>query len=226
MFEMAHNGTIFLDEISELPLQTQGHLLRVLQERQIVRVGGTSVVPIDVRIVCASNKNLEQEAAAGRFREDLLYRVNILSLKIPNLNERKEDIPILMDFYLNRYSRKYDKKGLFFSEEVIAYLTDYHYKGNVRELEGIIERGVILADHDEIGLADIQKQSSGPEPVEREKTDANSVEGLFADLPTLKALEEEYIAYLQNKVATTNELSEILGINRSTLYRKLNENKK
>lgn len=226
MFEMAHNGTIFLDEISELPLQTQGHLLRVLQERQIVRVGGTSIVPIDVRIVCASNKNLEKEAAAGKFREDLLYRVNILSLKIPNLNERKEDIPILMDFYLNRYSRKYDKKGLVFSEEVLEYLTDYHYKGNVRELEGIIERGVILADDDKIGLADIQKEVSINGPVDPQKTDPKTVERLFADLPTLKVLEEKYIEYLKNKVSTTNELSEILGINRSTLYRKLNDNKK
>ena len=226
MFEMAHNGTIFLDEISELPLQTQGHLLRVLQERQIVRVGGTSIVPIDVRIVCASNKNLEKEAAAGKFREDLLYRVNILSLKIPHLDERKEDIPILMDFYLSKYSRKYDKKGLVFSEEVVEYLTDYHYKGNVRELEGLIERGVILADDEKIALADIQKESSVNDIVDPKKTDIKSVEGLFSDLPTLKALEEEYIEYLKNKVSTTNELSEILGINRSTLYRKLNENKK
>lgn len=226
MFEMAHNGTIFLDEISELPLQTQGHLLRVLQERQIVRVGGTSIVPIDVRIVCASNKNLEKEAAAGKFREDLLYRVNILSLKIPHLDERKEDIPILMDFYLSKYSRKYDKKRLVFSEEVVEYLTDYHYKGNVRELEGLIERGVILADDDKIALADIKKESSVTDDADLKKTDTKSVDGLFADLPTLKVLEEEYIEFLKNKVSTTNELSEILGINRSTLYRKLNDNKK
>lgn len=213
MFELAHNGTIFLDEISELPLLAQGRLLRVLQEQQIVRVGGTEMIPIDVRVICATNRRLVEEVEKGNFREDLLYRINILTLEIPSLNQRREEIPKLIEFYLATYRQKYGKPQLLFSPAAVQCLQEYDYQGNVRELEGIIERAVILSDDQQVNEEDLLLKSS------KVQIEAK-VQALFTALPTLQELEQGYIGFVEEKFNTATEVSKVLGINRSTLYRK------
>ncbi|MBK8482702.1 MAG: sigma 54-interacting transcriptional regulator [Proteobacteria bacterium] len=145
-FELAHSGTIFLDEIGDLPPTTQVLLLRVLQEREFERVGGASTIRVDVRIVTATNRNLEALLAAGKFREDLYYRLNVVPIHVPPLRERKTDIPLLADFFVERYSKSMKKPIRRISTPAIDMLTSYHWPGNVRELENCIERAVLLSD--------------------------------------------------------------------------------
>jgi Nif-specific regulatory protein len=144
-FEMAHKGTLFLDEIGELSPQIQVKLLRVLQERELERVGGTSTIKVDVRLITATNRNLEEEVKAGRFREDLYYRLNVFPLHIPPLRERKSDIVLLADYFTERYAEKNSKLIKRISTPAIDLLTSYSWPGNVRELENCIERAVILS---------------------------------------------------------------------------------
>ncbi|GMO48744.1 MAG: sigma-54-dependent Fis family transcriptional regulator [Termitinemataceae bacterium] len=145
-FEMADTGTLFLDEIGELPLQIQVKLLRVLQEKEIERVGGTETLKVNVRIIAASNRNLEEEVKQGRFREDLFYRLNVFMLLIPPLRERKSDIMLLADHFTEKYAKKNEKLIKRISSPAIDLLTGYHWPGNVRELENCIERAVILSE--------------------------------------------------------------------------------
>jgi Nif-specific regulatory protein len=144
-FELAHRGTIFLDEIGELPPQIQVKLLRVLQEREVERVGGTSTIKVDVRLIAATNRNLEEEVKGGRFREDLYYRLNVFPLHIPPLRERKSDIVLLADHFTEKYAKKNGKLIKRISTPAIDLLTSYSWPGNVRELENCIERAVILS---------------------------------------------------------------------------------
>ncbi len=144
-FELADKGTIFLDEIGDIPLSIQVKLLRVLQEHQFERVGGTESINIDVRIIAATNHNLANKIKDGSFREDLFYRLNIVSIHIPPLRERKEDILPLIDFFMHKYSQENNRSNIEISKEVIDVLMKYNYPGNVRELENIIERAVVLA---------------------------------------------------------------------------------
>jgi len=144
-FELAHGGTLFLDEIGELSTQIQVKLLRVLQEREIERVGGTATVRVDVRVIAATNRNLEAEVAAGRFREDLYYRLNVFPIRVPPLRERKSDIVLLADHFTEKYARKNDKPIKRISSPALDLFTTYHWPGNVRELENCIERAVILS---------------------------------------------------------------------------------
>jgi Nif-specific regulatory protein len=144
-FEMADTGTIFLDEIGELPPRIQVKLLRVLQERDFERVGGAQTIKIDVRIIAASNRNLEEEVKAGRFREDLFYRLNVFMLQTPPLRQRKSDIMLLADYFIEKYAEKNGKLIKRISSLAIDLLTNYHWPGNVRELENCIERAVILS---------------------------------------------------------------------------------
>ncbi len=145
-FEMADGGTIFLDEIGDLPPQTQVKLLRVIQEREIQRLGGTQTVKVNVRFITATNKNLEQEIAEGVFREDLYYRLNVFSIFLPALRERKSDILLLAEHFLEKYSSEHGKNIKRISTPAIDMLTSYHFPGNVRELENVIERAVIVCD--------------------------------------------------------------------------------
>jgi two-component system, NtrC family, response regulator PilR len=149
LFEIADEGTIFLDEISELPLMMQVKLLRVLQDREFKRVGGTEDLRVDVRIIAATNKDLEKAVKEKRFREDLYYRLNVIQIKLPSLRERREDIPVLADHFLKRYSGELNKNISKISPEALHLLLNYEYPGNVRELQNIIERAVALStDHD------------------------------------------------------------------------------
>ncbi|MBX2897916.1 MAG: sigma 54-interacting transcriptional regulator [Cyclobacteriaceae bacterium] len=144
-FEQAHKGTIFLDEIGEMPMEMQAKLLRVLQQKEIERIGGRSPIKIDVRIIAATNRNLEKEVAEGRFRLDLYYRLNIFPIVLPSLRERKEDIPLLIEHFIHYFNRKAGKKITGISDKVMNQLIQYDWPGNVRELENMIERSILLA---------------------------------------------------------------------------------
>jgi len=154
-FELADKGTIFLDEIGDIPLSIQVKLLRVLQEHQFERVGGTESINIDVRIIAATNHNLANKIKDGLFREDLFYRLNIVSIHIPPLRERKEDILPLIDFFLHKYSKENGRSDIEISKEAIDVLMKYNYPGNVRELENIIERAVVLARTNILATSDL-----------------------------------------------------------------------
>lgn len=151
LFEIADGGTLFLDEIGDMPLNLQAKLLRVLENGVFRRVGGTSDLKVDVRIVAATNKNLTEEAAANRFREDLFYRLNVIPVQIPPLRERKEDIPLLVDLFLSKFSK--EKRRI--SPGAMKLLIGYQWKGNVRELENTIERALIMTDREELTVDDI-----------------------------------------------------------------------
>jgi two-component system response regulator PilR (NtrC family) len=150
LFEMADEGTIFLDEISELPLLMQVKLLRVLQDKEFKRVGGTDDIRVDVRIISATNKDLEEAVKEKRFREDLFYRLNVIQVKMPPLRDRKEDIPILASHFLKKYSEELNKNIFKVSPEALTMLLNYGYPGNVRELQNIIERAVALGNGNEL----------------------------------------------------------------------------
>ncbi|MDP3872397.1 MAG: sigma 54-interacting transcriptional regulator [Methyloversatilis sp.] len=160
-FERAHGGTLFLDEISSLPMPAQGKLLRVLQEGEVERVGDTRVRPVDVRIVAAANRDLRNEVAAGRFREDLFFRLNVFPIEIPPLRERREDIPLMVNVFVERYAKRFGKRIAGLTQRAAEALWAYDWPGNVRELENIVERAVILADDG--GNLDVQHLFSGGE---------------------------------------------------------------
>ncbi len=170
LFQEADKGTIFLDEIGELPLNLQVKLLRVLQESEIRPVGSTKSIRVDVRVIAATQKNLEDEVSKGHFREDLFYRLNVLSIHLPPLRERLEDVPLLMDHFISRFNKQLGKNIRSVSPAAIAYLLAHHWPGNIRELENVIERAVVLSDEDQIvpellppGLTDIPKPVFGEE---------------------------------------------------------------
>jgi formate hydrogenlyase transcriptional activator len=145
-FELAQGGTLFLDEIGELPLEMQIALLRVLQEREFDRVGGTKPIAADVRVIAATNRDLPASIAAGAFRNDLYYRLNVFPIEVPPLRERREDIPLLVEYFITRYSRKLGKRIRTIGRETLDQLTSYRWPGNVRELQNVIERSVIVCD--------------------------------------------------------------------------------
>ncbi len=163
-FEMADGGTLFLDEIGELPLPLQAKLLRVIQERQFERLGGTRTIDVDVRIIAATNRDLQKEVAENRFREDLYYRLNVVPVTIPPLRHRKDDLPLLVDHCLRR-SNKTNNRRVCFSRAALDLFAEYHWPGNVRELENLIERLVIMNDTEIIGLNDLPSYMSAPPEV-------------------------------------------------------------
>ncbi|MEN2985504.1 MAG: sigma-54 dependent transcriptional regulator [Thermodesulfovibrionaceae bacterium] len=158
LIEATNKGTLFLDEIDEIPLSIQSKLLRVIQEKEIRRIGGKETIKVDVRIIAATNKNLEEEVIKGRFREDLFYRLNVVSVKLPPLRERKEDIPELVNFFIEKYSKEFNKKILGIDEKALQALINYHWPGNIRQLETVIERAIIISENEKITLKDIQDE--------------------------------------------------------------------
>ncbi len=154
-FELANKGTIFLDEIGDIPLLLQSKLLRVIQEREIERLGGAHPIKVDVRIIAATNRNLEEEVKKGSFREDLYYRLNVVTIIVPPLRERKEDIPLLVDFFLKKYNVKHKKNVKGPTREARDSLVKYDYPGNVRELENILERAIVLTRGEHITSEDL-----------------------------------------------------------------------
>ena len=219
LFEMAHGGTIFLDEISELPLLLQGRLLRVLQEKQVMRLGDNKLIPVDVRIVCATNRDLRRLAESGQFRSDLYFRIAILSLYVPPLNERVEDVELLSAHFLQEFSGRYRKGPMSFRREALDYLCRYDFKGNVRELRGMVERAVVVAEDSAIGIADLE----GMPRLADESRDAFGP--LFKEDMTLKDVEDAYIGHVFRKTGgSIKASSDILGVGRTTLWRKVRGN--
>ncbi len=220
-FELADKGTLFLDEIGELPLALQVKLLRVLQEKTVERVGGTSAIPIDFRLIAATNKNLEQEVEKGNFREDLFYRLNVVTLPMPPLRERTEDIVLLTNHFIDKYARELGltSKTSQISPEAIKILCDYEWKGNVRELENTIERSVILCNKEIITPADL------PLKIRQQMSTTIDLEGIpeSAGLAeTLTAVEKRMIQRamrLSGNVQT--KAAQLLGIGKSGLNQKL-----
>lgn len=210
-FELANGGTIFLDEVGDLPLPTQAKLLRVIQDRTFERVGGTETLKVDVRIIGATNKDLQKEVKNGRFREDLYYRLNVIPLLIPPLRERKEDIPDLVDFFLKRFNTRLSK-NVRFSKEAMESLLEYDYPGNVRELENIIERVVTLSQGEVIKKEDL------PLPF---KTLTSARYPSLSEI-TNQAEREYIIRVLKLTGGNRTRTAEILGISRKTLWEKLN----
>ncbi len=220
VFELAHKGTIFLDEISELPIDLQGRLLRVIQEREVMRLGDSKVIPLDVRIVCATNRDLKEMVREGNFRRDLLYRINTLSFYIPPLSRRKEDIQAIAQHFLGRYCKRYAKEIRGFSTAAMHYLMDCEYEGNIRELQGMVERAVIICEDTMIKLSDLNGGRAGQ--TKAAGNDPALADALTEDLPSLQNLENRYIRSVYEKCGKSPaKTCDILKIDRSTLWRKL-----
>ncbi len=210
ILETAHRGTVFMDEIGDMPLSMQGKLLRVIQENQISRVGGNRPIQLDLRFIAATNKDLKQAVSEGRFREDLYFRLNVVQIALPSLMERPEDIPLLIQYFLNLFSHKFAKRLVGIDKAARTVLQAYSYPGNVRELQNIIERAVALADGDTVTLADLPPDLQELAP---------TFNGCW---PSLEDQEREYI---QKVLAFTNhqvgESARILDLPRTTLWRKM-----
>jgi len=217
-FQLAHRGTIFLDEVGEMSLPVQTKLLRVLQEKEFEPVGGVRTVKVDIRLITATNKDLAQEVAAGRFREDLYYRLNVVPIMLPPLRERKEDIPPLADHFLAIYREKNRKSLKGISGKALDLLVRYDWPGNIRELENCIERAVIMAREEVIVPADFPPQI-------RMLSIEGEREGF--DIPYGISLDDMERALIVKTLAETGgnrtKTSEILGINRRTLQNKLRQ---
>ena len=164
-FEQAHGGTIFLDEIGDMSMDAQQRLLHVLQANHLRRVGGTTSVPVDVRVIAATNRNLKQAVQAGRFRADLYYRLRIFPLVVPPLRKRREDIPMLTAHFVRRYARKFQRSMPSMSDEVMAYLQGYAWPGNVRELDNCLHRAMILCEGEVLEMADVLLEEEDAEEV-------------------------------------------------------------
>jgi len=224
-FELADSGTIFLDEIGEMPPILQVKLLRVLQEKAFERIGGTKTVRTDVRIIAATNKNLEDAVKDGTFREDLFYRLNVIPIDIPPLRERPEDIPLLSDFFLRRQASRFEREPLKLSPEVQEVFASYAWPGNVRELENTLERLMVLSDNDTVTPYDLPEKITGKRlPVIPDAADPDSnpfVEGI--DLNA--ALEEYERRLIQHALKLFNgvksQSAKYLNINRTTLIEKM-----
>jgi DNA-binding NtrC family response regulator len=215
-FELADGGTIFLDEISEMPPATQVKLLRVLQEGEFERVGGTQTLKVDVRVIAATNVDLEAAVAAGRFRKDLFYRLNVIHIPLPPLRERKEDISLLALHFLDKFCLENNRLAMGFSQEALAALKNYSWPGNVRELQNVVERAVALCEGNMVQLEDL------PDEIRRHSPEDDKI-----ILPVGSSLEEiEHLAIFQTlkKTGGDKELTaRLLGIGLATLYRRLKE---
>ncbi|MCI4625825.1 MAG: sigma-54 dependent transcriptional regulator [Candidatus Magnetoovum sp. WYHC-5] len=228
-FELADGGTILLDEIGELHPSLQVKLLRVLQEKEFERVGGTKTIKVDVRILAATNKNLEVAAKDGDFREDLFYRLNVIPLHLPPLRAKKEDIPVLLEHFMNVFCQKKGVKPLKVSAETLQYILNYDWPGNVRELEALVERVVVLSDGDEVGIANLparftsnaNKTSSHNMPKDIAALIKLPPEGLDLNA-MLESVEKNLILQAMELAAgVKSKAAALLGLNRTTFLEKL-----
>ncbi|MDR0880309.1 MAG: sigma 54-interacting transcriptional regulator [Clostridioides sp.] len=217
IFELADKGSIFLDEIGDMSLHLQAKLLRVLQEKELNKLGGGANIHVDVRIISATNKDLEKMVAEGTFREDLFYRLNVMPIKLPSLSDRKGDIPLIIDYMIKEYSVKLNKPVTGVDAEVVQAMSEYKWPGNIRELQNIIEYSVNMSSGGNISIDTLPKKLT-VKPVERRSEATDEIIPLeeLEKVEILKAL-EKYKDYKKDKDLS----AKALGISRSTLYRKL-----
>lgn len=220
-FEKAHTGTLFLDEIGEISQETQVKLLRVLQDGAFERVGGTKTIKTNVRIVCATNKNLLEEVKAGRFREDLYYRINVINLKVPPLRDRADDIPVLVEYFVKHFAQANGKKIKTIDDSVLTALKSYSWPGNIRELKNIIERMVVLSSGNQLS------GDSVPDDIKGGFSERNAESSQSSNLKPVQKItdmERQMIEKALVDVGGNKSLAaKKLGISRRTLYRKLEE---
>ncbi len=218
-FELAHRGTLFLDEIGDMSLKTQAKILRILQEQYLHRLGDNITIPIDVRVIAATNKNLPEEIKQGRFREDLFYRLNVVPLKMPSLRERKKDIPILSNYFLTKIAIEFQEPKKEVSEGALTLLKQHQWPGNVRELKNILERLCIMTPHPLITKEDIEKVLSLSD------SDENT-NGMQSATGTLREARNHFerafiIEKLEENDWNISKTAEVIGLERSHLHRKM-----
>ncbi len=214
LLESANQGTVFFDEIGDMPLSMQAQLLRVIQERELIRVGGTQPIPIDIRIISATNKDLKELCNSGQFRQDLYFRLKVINIHLPCLSERREDIPLLATHFLRQFTRKIEKTVTHFSDGALNLLVNYGYPGNIRELENIIEHAVSMCRTSIIQVEDL--------PSDMAEFDAFTFHQNHSQIKTLEEIEAEYIHWVLEQVQfRKSEAAKLLGIDRTSLYRKL-----
>lgn len=213
-FEIAHKGTLFLDEIGNLSFHLQSKLLAALENRQITRIGSNEPIPVDIRLVCATNRDIESMVGEGLFREDLLYRINTIHLEVPPLRERGKDIVVLSEFFLRKYSQKYNKGSLRINKQAFDKMMDYSWPGNIRELQNTIEKAVILSD-----TAVIKPEDLYLRPVSKSVG--------FESMATLEEMEQKMITLaVERNNGNLTAAAEQLGITRQTLYNRLRKDKR
>jgi len=216
LFEDAQGGTLFLDEIGDLSLALQGKLLRVIQDKEIRAVGGSNMKAVDVRIVCATHRNLKTMVKDGKFREDLFYRLNVIPVYVPALRDRSLDIPLLVDYFVKKFAIQNSSRVKGVAPEAMAKLVTHPWPGNVRELENLIERAVVLSSAEYLTEKDVMSSAL--------ESARETFQELYTDNPTLDKLEERYIKLILAQSANKKDAAaKILGVNRRTLYRKERE---
>ncbi len=228
-FELADGGTVFLDEIGEMSQILQVKLLRVLQERSFERIGGSKTVNVDVRVISATNQNLEEAVKSGRFREDLYYRINVIPIEIPPLRERPEDLPLLCEFFIDKHARRFERTPLRISDEALKAFMDYNWPGNVRELENTLERLLVLKDDDVVTAYDLSEKMTGRRLPELPEIDAAGddpdinpfVQGIDLNAALIEYEKRLLLHSLQLHGGVKSQAAKYLSINRTTLIEKM-----
>ena len=216
LIEEANTGTLFLDEIGEMHIDLQSKLLRVLETNEFIKVGDTKLTKVDVRIIAATNRDLQEELKTGRFREDLFYRINVFTITLPALRDRKKDIPVLANYFLQLFAQKTNKRFEGMSKDFIAHLQNHQWKGNIRELKNVIERAVILAEGFQLTADSL--------PVELQINDTHQQSGMSAfELSSVEKLHIQRV--LNHTKGNKTEAARLLNIGLTTLYRKIEEYK-
>ena len=236
-FELANGGTLFLDEIAELDVYLQVKLLRAIQEKEFERVGGTRTIKVDVRIIAATNKDLEKEVEKGNFREDLFYRLNVVNISIPPLRERKDDILLLANYFLKKFCAQNNKKVYKLEKKVEQALLNYPWPGNVRELENLMERISILCDNETVTLEDLPSKILNNSIYKEDTKSPTFEEFTYPTLDTLKKLNmnlKQLLDEIENRLiiealekskGVKNRAAQLLGLKRTTLIEKLKKKK-
>lgn len=225
-FELADGGTIFLDEIADMPPKLQVKILRVLQEQKFERVGGAKTIHVDVRIIAATNLDLEKEISKGRFREDLFYRLNVVPIHLPPLRERVSDVPLLVHHFLERFNKAKRRVIRGFTKEAMECLESYPWPGNVRELENLVERMTILAEGEMVRLADLPAKFQTPTVPRPRKSVAIPPQGISLN-HAVEAYENELMLQaLRQADGVKSKAAKLLHLNRTTLVEKIKKKKR
>ncbi len=219
-FELAHGGSLFLDELGNLPANQQMTLLAALQNRQVTPVGSTKTIDVDIRLICATNEDLQQAVAENKFRQDLLFRINTIEIRLPPLRERIEDIPLLVEYYLNYFNKKY-KRQLLITNDDLETLCQYSWPGNVRELAHAIERAVILGDDEYIEISSVIPVNAN-EQMNTQANDTSATSNNSYDTFDLEVLEQRAVrAALKHHQGNVSQAAKALGLTRGAMYRRL-----